>query len=315
MIIGLEADYYCAYTPVPVRVTPEMYPNMTFNVKIGFEVIGTGRMYQKDGVFYVDLSPWVKIGMHKFVDTRIYYRTGAIEPINEQITQFIIDFVEDDGLGGNTHIQSVTKNFVKCALYGGRYTDNSDRNIKLWKGYPYSWHFLGSMNQSLYEILDGTTTPSVGSWIIEYETSICRGTYLKWLNEYGSYYYWFFPHSREETKTADEYYDVPRDIYNPDKSSNYDTVGFKSEETFIVRDKVKREYWHLFTSLVDSPEVYVLKDGWIDAYQGGATTLEPIWWIKIRQKKVEFERTLYKRSMSELEFEFEYPRPYVQTLI
>jgi hypothetical protein len=313
-IIGLENNFYCAYTPIPVRVTPEMYPNMTFSVQKGFEVIGSGRMYQKDGVYYIDLSPWVKIGMHEFFDTRVYYKTWAFENINEQETDLTINFVEDDGLGGNTHVQSITKTFVKCALQGGRYVDANDRNVKMWRGFPYSFHIMYDRS-SLYLLPSATTPPSVSAWQIEYETRICRGSYMKWLNEYGYYYYWLFPKGREEVDEAEEIYKVPRDIFEPYKGSNEWTVGYNATEKFTVRDVVKREYWHLFRSLVRSPEVYILNDAWVDTYLAGATTMGPEYWIKVRQTDVEFNRILYKRSMAELEFQFEYPRPYVQTLI
>lgn len=313
-IFGLESNYYCAYTPIPVRVTPEMYPNMSMNIFANGNVYYSGRLYERDGVYYIDLSPWIKQVMHDFFDTRIYYKTWAFENINEQETEAQIQFIEDDGLGGNIHTQQLTKTFVKCALNGGRFIDSYDRNIKMWKGYPYSFHIMYD-NSSLYMIPSADTPPSVSAWKIEYETKICRGSYLKWLNEYGYYYYWFFPTGREEVAEGQEIYDVPLDVFQTYKGSNYWTVGFEGTDKFTVRDMVKQEYWHLFKSLTRSPEVYILNDGWHDAYIGGATQLTPDYWIRIRQTDVEFTRTLYSRNMAEIEFEFEFPKPYTQKLI
>lgn len=319
-IIGLESNYYCAHTPIPVQVTPLMpsYNNMYVHLKVHNAFFSSNvRMYQLNGVYYVDLSPWIKQHMHELKDTRIYYRTGVVENINEQIALIDISFIEldpDEG-AANNYYQDVQKTFVQCALYNQPFSNTPNKNIKLWKGYPYSWHFFPAMDQSLYTIVDSTSTPAVGDYIIEYVTEVCRGSYLKWLNEYGSYNYWFFPTGREEVREAENIYDVNRSVFDSDKSSNYDTVGFNAEDTFTLRDIIKKEYWHLFVSLVSSPEVYILKDGWIDAYLGGATQLTPDWWIKVRQVDFEYNRTLFRRSMTEVEIELEYPKPYTQKRI
>lgn len=318
-IFGLESDYYCAHSPIPIQVTPLMpaWNNMRALVRVyssGYQT--TAWMYQLNGVYYLDLSPWIKVHMNELRDQHTYSTTAAMQTGNPQVVDIEIIFVEEDpnSQDGDIVTQDVRKHFVQCSLYSGLYSVPPDKHVKLWRGYPYSYHNMQS-NQILYAIPAGASKPVVSDWIIEYDARVCKGSYLKWLNEYGSYNYWFFPAGRDETDDASNIYDVNRSQYDPDKSSNYDSVGFDKEESFTVRDVVKEEYWWLFRSITSSPEVYILKDSWVDAFLGGATTLTPDYWIKVRQKDFSFDRTVYKRRMAEVEFEFEYPKPYTQKLI
>lgn len=318
-IYGLESNYYCAHTPIPVQVTPlrPEWGNMYVQVTDGFSLNYSGRLYKVGDYYYVDLSPWVKMLMHELKDTRYYYTAYLWEAINEQVSTIDIYFNEsnNDESDPQVETQYLQKQFVQCALYSGKSIDvGSERHIKLWEGYPYSWHIMQT-KESLYAIPNGPTPPFVNPWIIEYDTSKCKGSYLKWLNEYGSYYYWKFEKGRDESNEGENIFDVPRSIFDTDKQSNYDTVGFEPTNKLTLRDRIPKKYWHIFESLPSSPEVYILKDGWIDQFNSGMGTLTPDWWIKLRQTDFSFDRTYFKNSMTELEIELEYPKPYTQKRI
>lgn len=327
MIYGLDSDYYCAHTPIPVQVSPTRpeWGNMEMLITNGDGTLLTAKMYQINGFYYIDLSPWVKAYMNELRDNRNYYKTVDVEPINDKVTSMTVSFVErdPDQLSPDDQFQTVIKYFVQCALYEQPYTEPSDKKIKVWEGYPISLHNMQT-RESLYRIITSSNVPNLWGYTIEFTPNACKGSYLKWFNEYGGYNYWYFGSGREEVAEGDNIFDTGRNVfgrlaggndYMLNTQSNFDTVGFEGADKFTVRDMVKREYWHLFKSLATSPEVYILKNGWIEAYLGGETNLTPNWWIKVRQIDFEFNRKYYTRSMAEVEIELEYPKPYSQKRI
>lgn len=178
--------------------------------------------------------------------------------------------------------------------------------------------------EALYRIITPTNVPVLWDYRIEFVPKVCKGSYLKWLNEYGGYNYWRFDSGREENSEGENMFDTNRSVfgrlapkfqYDVNIQSNYDTVGFEGTNKFTVRDRIKKEYWHLFDSLPTSPEVYILKDIWIDNYLLGFDVLDAFYWTKVRQTDFTFNRVIYTRSMSEVEIELEYPKPYTQKRI
>lgn len=308
MIIGLEDNFYCVHTPIPVEITNAWVAPFTMELRI-FEpgssenLIKSPRLYGNptDSVFYVDIAPWVRLVMDRLQDVREYTSTIQTQRDDYQKT-LTLDFVP-----GNNVVQTTTKTFVHCALsQGRRETEAPFQAAKLWKCYPVSW-IDGSDRLSIVPQTD--TPPAYPSDDITYDRSCCEGTYVKWLNEYGFYSYWLFPaNSRDEETQGDEIYRIPRNIFDPIKDTNVDTAGFVPRETFTVRDVVNKKFWPILKSLATSPDVYVLKDTW----QIGSD-VDVNDWDKVIQTDATFERSRFRSSASRVEFEFEKPKVYTQT--
>lgn len=314
---GLEDNNYCVHTPIPVTVRYEgdislsnQYAHVSVKVNGVDLFFPYPKIYSKDNIPRLDLAPWVKLGMVKFQDLLNYTTTlqtaQSIYQIQMQVGFEVCGDV--DGSPGVTTCDSITitKTFVNCALASGRLTGDQRQYLKVWRGYPFSW--LVGANRS--RIIPNTSTPpAISGKTIEYIQDNCQGTYIKWLNEYGSYNYWLFPHSRQFVRDGSEYYRTPADIFDPnDKFINEYTVGFEVAEKLTVRDIINKKYWDTIKSLVGSPEVYMLKNDYVPG-----TTVVYSDWQRIIQSDVEFDRTEISRNGSEIEFEFDMPKVYTQT--
>lgn len=305
MIYGLEAAYYAVHRPTPVRVTPEMYPNMTMRTYVN------GQMYynyydpklnQIDGEYKIDLSPWVLIGMAKLLETKSYTNVIVNYP-DPYISEVEVIFVEDNGLTGDTFEQGKTVKFIQATEISIDNIPYPGKAIKVWKCYPFSWRYQPEVLRYVIVTALNFTVPGR---TIEYIDECCKGTYVKWLNEYGHYNYWLFPFIQEFETDSENIYDVPRNIFDTDKTSNYDSIGFTSSKKLTIRDKVKEMYWFMFECLTWSPEVYILRNDWAL----GSASCGVNDWIKVRQTDVTFTRIVGQRSMADVEFEFELPKPY-----
>lgn len=307
-IIGLENDNYCVHTPIPVQVTGDWTDTNTMKLEIyasggDDNLIKSPILYASpvDNSFYIDISPWVRLCMAKLNDVNTY--TGTLQTISDPYDRDLqIRFDNND-----TPYQQVLKTFVHCALSEGyRNSSTPFDNIRVWKCYPFSWVSGGDRNI----IVPGTdSAPSVPGTLVEYDTTCCGGTYLKWLNEYGFYNYWLFPaNSRDMERESDEIFRMPRNIFDPNKNSNVDTAGFIPAEIMTVRDIVPKRFWPLIKSLTASPEVYMLKNSWTIG-----SNVSPNDWVQIIQSDASFERSDFVRSAAEVEMEFEIPKIYTQT--
>lgn len=308
MITGLEQDYYCVDTPIPVTVTRVAdLPVMTLKIIYAGQevVVPSSRLWSYNGTFRLNLAPWVKLAMAEIGDSRPY-TTTAVSAANNYIRSVTVQFVESSEDGTTTQTQQVTKKFVRCSQYGGRQVVET-KSIKVWQCYPFSWPVGDNVTYRIPTAASFVTTlPVAQRPLTEYNSDCCQGTYIKWLNDEGNYNYWLFPRQTTDTD-AEEIMRVPANIFdNPYKHSNEYTVGFEAEKTITVRDIVMKRYFHLFESLVYSPEVYVLREDWIV----GTNNVQPSDWRRIIQADVNFEREHYVRSAAELEFEFTLPRPY-----
>lgn len=306
-IIGLENDNYCVHTPIPVEITgaaPDpagLAPTLRLEISISGsteDLITPPFLWgnPENGNFYVDVAPWVRMVMGKIEDTLSYgpTLTTVADPYSQTFTLSFVDILLDS--------QDITKTFVHCALFDGYRSDDSPfTDIRVWKCLPFSW--LSGGNRNLI-VPQTNTPPSIAGVNVDYDTSCCGGTYIKWLNEYGFYNYWNFPNSRELVNEAEEIYRIPRSIFDPNKNSNFDTAGFSAREKMTVRDMIPRRFWPLMRSLVASPDVYMLREI--------KENVTPDDWIKIVQTDAKFERDTIGKTMSQFEIEFEIPKVYAQ---
>lgn len=311
-IAGLGADNYCAHTPIPISVTPIdiiqwFDPVMRMQVTSDAELLNPMPVfYQTNGFFLLDLAPWVRMGMKALRDNVTYSTTLITAPdLYRSLMTIRVEFKERTGTIW-TNPEIITKTFVHCALDSWRLIDEV-QNIKVWKGYPVSW----TTPEDRRQIIPTTNTPpAIPNANIEYIQDGCNGTYIKWLNKYGEFSYWLFPHSRELENEATEYYRTPRDIfdnaYNGRGTSNEDTVGFEAKANVTVRDIILSKYWDVIESIVDSPEVYMLRTDYVP----GTGPIPVTDWIKIIQNGFTFNRVELSRSATEVAITFDLPKPY-----
>lgn len=305
-VIGLSSDYYCAHNPLPVQVTGMPTSSMSMQISIGGvnQIEQPPVFYSIGGVFKVDLSGWVRQFLVTMAETKSYTSSPVISA-NNYITQMKIDFVS----AGIT--QTITRRFVHCALESYSLSDFEDNCcVRIWKGYPFSAPVAG-WNQKVMFIPNSNIEPEVDiCGCVHFDRSMCEGTYIKWLNSKGYYSYWLFPLAIKVTRNGDELFKTPRSIFNPDRSSNEDTAGFVSEEIVVVRDKVNKIYWEQLTSLVGSPEIYLLRPTW----KAGQSVAAPSDWIKIIQENPTFPRD-YRHNTADFEMTFELPKLFTQKRI
>lgn len=302
MIYGLEDNNYCVHTPIPVEVTTASPSDW-----LELQLINSSvplldqppRLYKGlDDRYKIDLSRWIRQFMPSMVET-ISYTSTPSGWNNSYEKDFEVVFTDS-----NTQVQTAIRIFVHCSLYSGKLEDNTDP-IKMWKCYPFSFAFTDGVVFFVNTLNTPADTPDDVD--VEYDTSCCGGTYLRWLNEYGHHNYWLFRNTRTIETSGEEYFRIPRNIFNPDKTSNEDTAGFDMSKTMSLKAIVDRKYFHLFESLVGSPEVYMLRPDYVLG-----SNVAPSDWIKIIQDDVTFERDELKGS-AEIEFDFSLPKPYTQT--
>lgn len=305
MITGLESDYYCAHNPIPVEVTnPSEY--LLMQIKIGGVnmIENPPAFYPLAGTFKIDISAWVRQFMAAFGETETYTDIPTVYA-NDYVRSMEIVFIDS-----SAGTESVTRKFVHCALDQYRLSSlEDDCCVKIWEGYPFSSP-IGGWDDRIVLIPDEEPEIDICG-CVEYDDSGCPGVYLKWLNARGYYSYWLFPNWYERNREGDEIFRTPRNVFNPDRTSNEDTVGFDVTETIRIVDRVSKRYENQLKSLVGSPEVYLLRPTW---KPGTDDTAEPNDWIKIIQEKPKFNTNAKNNSM-EFEMEFNLPKVYTQKLI
>lgn len=308
MVVGLELNNFCVHTPIPVEIQESWETPHTMELRILDpdtleDLIKPPKLYgdANTETYYIDLAPWVRLCMAKLQNTNRYLTSPQSVP-DDYTRRLTIEFRT-----ANQNFERVGKDFVHCALAEGyRLYEQPFDNLKVWKCYPFSWLEDGE-RQIIIPNTD--TAPTIPRAFVEYDTGCCDGTFVKWLNEYGSYNYWLFPtNHRGLEREAEEIYRMPRNIFDPDKTSNVDTAGFVPTEILTVRDIVLKRYWPLMKSLVASPEVYILKNDWTIG-----TNVAPEDWVQVIQSDASFERSEFGRSATELEIDFEVPKIYTQT--
>lgn len=306
-IVGLNDDYYCVHVPIPVSVFPDSgpyeNPYFEFRLKInGVDLLEPFPiLYSRENTANLDLAPWVKLGMEKFQDLTPYTST-LVTHENPYMTTMEMTFTLRDSSNVMGEVETITKTFVHCAIPQGLYIADQREFIKVWKGFPISWQ----SGDDRLKIIPNVS-PSIAGKYVEFDQSKCTGTYIKWLNEYGNYNYWLFPHSRQFVRSGEEYYRTPINIFNSDERPLTEkTVGFEVKEMMTVKDIVNKKFWSTIKSIVGSPEVYMLVNN--DPNQ-----VNPTDWLRIIQSDVKFDRTEISRNSSEVEFEFELPKVPTQT--
>lgn len=306
-VTGLENNNYCAHSPIPVQLVSDTGEgNVVFYIQLLIGGVGMldipGKLYSFGNTARLDLSPWIKLAMERFEEIRTY--TTNLQTVADTYKKNImVQFTGEDSLGDIEQID-INRTFLHCALKEGRIIEDGITNVRVWKGFPISW--VEGSNRLLV-VPNGSTAPAIPKQI-EYIQDNCQGTYVKWLNEYGYYSYWLFPYSRLYQTSGDEYYRTPRSIFDTNKTSNEDTVGFEATEKITLKDLIPKKYYPQFRSLVFSPEVYML-----DPQYNFNTVIQPGKWIKIIQSDPEFEREVLSRNSAEFEIEFDLPKPYTQT--
>lgn len=317
MITGLEDDYFCVHNPIPVNVTVPADANQTLKLNL---YIGGVAQLQRDAVFYtitrngannvyyVNLSEWVRQLMVNFEE--IYtYTSSPVEHPNTYVKNIEVRFTNDVG-----YTESITKSFVHCAVndFESREGCCDTCCVKVWKCYPFSSPVGGWMKRVLLipsndDFLDYNLDICEN---VDYETSCCKGVYIKWLNENGYYSYWLFPPFKTIERDGNEIMRKPRNIFAASQTSNEDTVGFDTKETVEIRDKIPKQYWNMLKSLIGSPEVYMLHPNW----EIGSDEVLPSDWIKIIQNKPKFEAES-RWGTAEFDMKFDMPLVYTQKRI
>lgn len=296
-VTGLENNYICAHRPIPVVVSEDdedvryievvIYDDSNNQLAIFRADLSTDRKA------FIDLSPWIKMCMPKFL-TNLTYGIDIISEDWEYIREFDIRFksIKDDG----SSTVPFSKTFVHCYNNKVLLTDNN--NVRAWEGFPFSVQCGNQIAKGIpFDPVD------VEGRCVEYiRDTGCCGTYIKWLNEYGFFNYWMFPNRTIESE-ADELFRVNRDIFESNQNAPIDTVGFEPKTTYKLKDLIPKAYWNLFNSLVSSPEVYLFRSDW---NVGENLIAGPMDWTKVIQE-FKFERDTIRRNMVEVEVKLEVP--------
>lgn len=297
MITGLESDFYCCHNPIPIEVQSSA-DTIALQINIGgIPMIDNPPVfYPIAGVFKIDISTWVRQFMAPFRETKTYTDMAVVYPNDYVAAMEIV-------ISGES---PVTRRFVHCAL-DSYVLSNLDEDccVKIWKCYPFSSPLIGWESRVLM-IPDEEPEINICG-CVDFDESCCQGVYLKWLNARGYYSYWLFPNTDEVEREGDEILRTDRNIFDRDRTSNEDTVGFDVTEKITVRDKIPKPYWSVLKTLTGSPEVYMLNPTW----ELGSDECTPSDWIKIIQDKPTFSR-LYKNNSAEFEMTFDLPKVFSQ---
>ncbi|WP_257657708.1 hypothetical protein [Parapedobacter lycopersici] len=304
MIAGLEGDYYCAHNPIPVEVTNPS-PFLFLQIRVGgIDLIESPPVfYPIGGIYKIDLSAWVRQFLTPFGEQHTYTDVATIYA-QEYVKTMEVAFVDGSG-----EEEAATRKFVHCALNSySLSTYDDDCCIKIWKCYPFSAP-IGGWDDRVLVIPDEDPDLDICG-CVDFDESCCKGVYLKWLNAKGYYSYWLFPNFATIAREGEEIFRTPRNVFDPNRTSNEDTVGFDTKETIEVRDKIPAPYWDQLKTLVGSPEVYMLSPLW----EVGSDEAKPEDWIKIIQDNPKFERNT-KNNCAEFTMEFNMPIVFTQKSI
>lgn len=306
-ITGLESDYYCVHNPIPVEISGVVGDTVTMQILDADANPLLGRMpifYAFSGVSKIDISRWVRNFMAEFRETETYTSDPEIVD-NSYVETFKVRFI--DGAGNET----VTRRFVHCALpeYSLSVMED-DCCLKVWKCYPFSAPTTGWDSRVLLIPNTDVEPDLTVCGCVDYDTTCCRGVYIKWLNAKGYYSYWLFPNFSNIEREAEEVFRTPRSVFDKDRTSNEETGGFDAIEKITVGDKIPEPYWDQLKTLVASPEVYMLSPLW----EIGSDECAPDNWIRIIQDGPSFERNT-KNNSADFEITFELPKVYTQKLI
>jgi hypothetical protein len=257
-ITGLSNNYYLFKNKINIIVngftSDVKYLDLLFT-NTNTTKTSSVRLYPINNVFKLNISESIKNTFNE----------PLFPNANINLNSVKIDFKAK--LQNNTEVtQSITKYFIRGGNFQGVYADGTTQRENYLKdqdnlNYLISekiprWGttgvFFNKINGGIYSFGDGQP-------IIEQFETPCKGIKLIFLNQYGTYSEWYFATFEKETATkTTDYLEKFDTNFNGNIGRD---LGVKATSTITVKDLIPLRYNEIIRHLIDSPEVYVLEDG------------------------------------------------------
>lgn len=255
-ITGLNNNHYLINNEINIIINGvgaseirylEVKATNSFNLKI--KVL---RFYPINNVFKFDVSSLVKSLFDKpNNDLSKNLNSISLEfksvDINNVITTTTISkyFIRGGNLKGFYPSGSVKQNYLKDGML---ISELITKPVPVWN--PLSFYDLDlSIIDESYEI--GVNLPK-----IEVLENPCNGIYVKFLNQYGTYSYWFFNSFENNSKTKK--LDLIKNFNTDFDANNFTDLGVTIESSIILKTEIPKRFNNLMLHLIISPEVYFL---------------------------------------------------------
>jgi len=249
-ITGLSNNYYLINNKNFVTVNAFANPIKYLEVKATNNFtskIKVLRFYPINGQCVFDLNPFIK---STFNNPNLDVATN----LNEVVIEF-----KTKSLTNVFVTQNITKFFIRGGNQSGvypngnlkfNYLNNNDKiNLLITKKVP-NWNFLYDIYKINNGIFDFTSVNPSASEQLEVP---CNGKYIKFLNQYGTYSYWYFD--------AYEIKNTTRALDMIERQNTFQDLGVTVKTEIELRGKVPERYNEIIKHLLFSTEIYNETDG------------------------------------------------------
>ena len=255
-ITGLNNNYYLINNEINIVVNGfgasvirylEVKATNSFNSRINVL-----RFYPINNTFKFDISSLVKQLFDKPNDdllknlNSISLEFKSVDIANVVATTTISKyFIRGGNLQGFYPKGSVKQNYLNNLVFINKLITNK---IPFWNTQQID------TNQIINDGFAPTTfNPGLNLEILEVP---CNGIYVKFLNQYGTYSYWYFDSFENESKTKD--LDLIKNFSTDFDANNFTDLGVTIESSITLKTAVPERFNNLMLHLILSPEVYFL---------------------------------------------------------
>ena len=288
IITGLDNNNYLINNNINVIINDfgtsiikylEVKATNTYNSKFN-----TLRFYPINNTFKFDISSLVK--------STFDYPNNDVLKTNNLIN---LEFKTVD-VADVFFTTTISKYFIRGGNFNGAYPISNEikqnylgqgNQVQVLISYPMPYwgtkYDIYKINNG-FELIDNSSIDDSAFENIEIP---CNGIYVKFLNQYGTYSYWFFDSFEKNAKTKD--LDLINNFSTNFNNNNFTDLGVTAENSITLKTKVPERFNNILLHLILSSEVYFLDN---ETYRR----------IKQKSQKHEFNPI---DKMFEYKFEFE----------
>lgn len=255
-ITGLENNYYLFKNKINILIngftSDVKYLDLLFT-NLYTNKISELRIYPINRVFKLDIA-------HAIANT--FNEPNFFDTANINLNSIKIDLKAK--LINDTEItQTITKYFIRGGNFHGIYPNQTQKENYL-KNNDIIENLMSLkkpiwIDDSVFNSqIQGGQYGAFASNNFELLDLPCKGIQLVFLNQYGTYSYWYFNNYETETSTKTTDY---LEKFNLSFNGNIgQDLGVKAENKIIVKDRIPLRYNEYIRHLIVSPEVYAIEN-------------------------------------------------------
>ncbi|TWP23128.1 hypothetical protein ETU10_08510 [Apibacter muscae] len=243
--------------------------NNTKNMQIAYSVNGqmySNIIYPIEKNYNAEIQAWLKLAFYPFVFDLSNYTSKELTSIpNVHFAEATVSFVARDFNNIAIENTSINLSLLDDIVWDKFIIDDVVKKV-YWDGmgFVYSWLSEDLKTRFITDNIDLIKLYNPTIEIKKIPTHSCSGYYLTWYGLNTDYYFWYF-RSFEESYSVDEIGRI--DLFTSSDSDktidfedpNQSTLGMDQQKNITLTTTLEGEYFDLFITLFQSPNVFVQK--------------------------------------------------------